>query len=721
MADKYVALKGGMDTQTPQVSIDAGGARFLSNVYESVNGGYTTLKGYESIDNGILPSESKWYTVRGERNWGTTDDALQIIRYVELDDSTLFIGAGPKGRNEGMIGEVIHIDYANDVDNTFTMVIMNPNVIPSTPLIVENLNALEPRNHYEFFTIEERGAPSLPHETFTQEQMDELCIATRMGDTRRPKGLGDVTGVHQIGEYTIAWRNTTADNIGGATLSMIDLSSDTKDWIESYPIAIIAVTPVAATGIPSTVFGTDDAVLTNGWRMQDGRKTTVATVDYMILVQTNNFLPLIPPVYGEQLIGIDGLNYGQVTVGNLNWTPLAGGRMSCFDHNFYAGVNTKRAYMADGVNPAMYFDPISRALVPIATSYTGISSDITKAGFCAAFQSRLIMSTLGGGFLTSIVGEPIVVDGTLGSVEIGVGEFVTGFKNVSADELLIFTKDSTWSLSGVDASSWKLRRVSSSSGSKPFCVVDMGDILAADDVGIVDVKRADVLGGFNSSTVSMMIQNLYRAIEKPHPCSTVIQGLEQFRYFFDTLVIIGTKVNYQSQNGNDATRYGYSVGLLPNPVLCVNTAIRADGTEHTIFGSDNGDVYKMDSGTSFQGQPIHSIIELPYNHIGTPQTKKRFEYLQLETVSVGENNLTVEQAVNYGEKRYETRDFVVSGINSHPTGYVGIDKNLTHNNLRLKGTGRNIKMTFTRTSATEPQISLVGYTLRFAARGLVRN
>jgi len=724
--DKYIELKGGINTQTPQVAIDAGEARFLLNMYESVEGGYTTLKGYEGLDGGTLPSESVWYVLRGTRTSGNAvDDATNLVPFVPLQDATELYGE--VGGVNPMVGDILHIDYdgAGDVDpDAVTFIVMNPSFRPSTPFVLSNDKATGPTNEYTITHMGLAGAPAHPYETYTESNMDALTLSTRRADTREPQGLGCTTGVVQIGSRTVAMRNSTADDIGLATFSMADSSNLTKDWDHAkVGIPVLLDEALADTAI-APILGTAEANCLGNWTIQDTRdEPNAAGFIYAILIPTSTHLPQPSPADGFELISVvSGFNYGAVTLASLfSWDPAAGGELDSFEHNFYAGVSTNRAYMTDGVNPAMYFDPETLAVVPIATSYYTQTGGPTLSGHCAAFQSRLVLSTLGGGFITTVAGDPMVVDGTLGSIEIGVGDTITGFANASANELIIFTLNSTWSMSGTDPANWNLRQVSGSSGAKKNCVVDMGDLLAADDVGIVDVQRSDKLGGFNSSTVSNNIQRFYRELPKAKTCSTVIQGLEQFRMFFDGSFVIGTKIQFQTANGNAGVRYGYSVGAYPIPVTTVNTSIRDNGDEFTVFGSTTGKVYRMDSGTSFDGANITSLLHCAYNHVGTPQNNKRFEYANLETVSVGTNNVSFEQSLDYGEKTFDARTFVVEGIQPHPTGYVGIDTNLTHNNLRLRGTGRNIRLLFTRTSDTEQQLAFTGYTLRYTVRGLVRN
>jgi len=717
--DKYIELKGGIDSQTPQIAVDGGSARYISNMYESVNGGYTTIKGHEMLDNWLLPSNSTWTKVTLTLLTGdSADSPLEFMPTAPLTGSALFMSRPGLGFGGGLlIGDVLASYFGPSGE--ITVIIMNLINTIENGLVVEVPAVGAVPNTYTLVSQEISGPPTATYDAYTVAANDAATIVHRRDDTRAPIGLGDVTGVHQIAEYTVAFRNDDADNAGFANMSMVsDTGSFIKDWDAALPVTILKVDTSAYGVNPVANIG---ATLDGLWKLQDVVDHADPDTFWFIIVPISDTAAPTDFVIGDTLIGAGIGDMGDVLTDPVLFQPKAGGRMSAIDFNFYAGANTNRLYMADGVNPAMYFDPVSLALVPICTDYATLGTTDTAVGYIAAFQSRLVLSTLGGGFITSVGGDPLVIDGTLGSIEIGVGDFVTGFKNASANELLIFTKDATWTLSGNSPADWQLRQVSASSGAKPFCVVDMGQVLAADDVGIVDVSRSDKLGGFSSSTVTNNIKNLYRLIDKPDTCSTVVKGLEQMRFFFGTTAVYGTRVAYQSANGNDAIRYGFSLVELPVPVLCVNTGIREDGTEHTIFGSNDGFVYKMDSGPSFNGADITSNLRLSYNHFGSPQQKKRFEYANLETASIGANTVTLDQRLNYGDKTFEPRTFTIESESGEASGYSGIDVNLTHNSLRLRGTGRNIRLEFTRASSTEEQLSFTGYTLRYTPRGLITN
>ena len=211
--DKYVELKGGMDVQTPPIAVEAGKCRSAVNVYESVNGGYTTVKGYEGLDGGTLPSESVYYVCRCTRMQGSDEHSLYFPLYVPLDDSTSFQG---DATTFDVDGDILHMDSSGD---EVTFILMNPSEIPTTfPFLFQNTNVEPWANTYRMDSMTLSGDATKPWETFDAATMPAQVKAARMADVRLPIGTGDIVGIHQIDDITIAWRENGENNI----LSVID-------------------------------------------------------------------------------------------------------------------------------------------------------------------------------------------------------------------------------------------------------------------------------------------------------------------------------------------------------------------------------------------------------------------------------------------------------------------------------------------------------------------
>jgi hypothetical protein len=65
-------------------------------------------------------------------------------------------------------------------------------------------------------------------------------------------------------------------------------------------------------------------------------------------------------------------------------------------------------------------------------------------------------------------------------------------------------------------------------------------------------------------------------------------------------------------------------------VLCTTESAVIDGIEVSFFGSDNGFVYSLDAGTSFDGLEIPSNLTLVYNSTNSPRVLKRYRRASVE-------------------------------------------------------------------------------------------
>ena len=66
------------------------------------------------------------------------------------------------------------------------------------------------------------------------------------------------------------------------------------------------------------------------------------------------------------------------------------------------------------------------------------------------------------------------------------------------------------------------------------------------------------------------------------------------------------------------------------PVKCACAVENEDGEEEIFFGSDDGYVYQLDSGTSFDGEEVEAYFRVPFNHLKSPRNYKRFRRVALE-------------------------------------------------------------------------------------------
>ena len=95
---RYIPFSGGLDTETPQMSSVSGRLKRSQNVFQDVNGGYSTFMGYERFDGQPKPSAAQYVylpaSVLGVAvgNTVTTIDSSATGIVAGLDDDCLILG-----------------------------------------------------------------------------------------------------------------------------------------------------------------------------------------------------------------------------------------------------------------------------------------------------------------------------------------------------------------------------------------------------------------------------------------------------------------------------------------------------------------------------------------------------------------------------------------------------------------------------------------------------
>ena len=149
--------------------------------------------------------------------------------------------------------------------------------------------------------------------------------------------------------------------------------------------------------------------------------------------------------------------------------------------------------------------------------------------------------------------------------------------------------------------------------------------------------------------------------------TTVVHRVNnQYRMFFDSgLGLVFSFNNEKKVKGVTKIQYPY-------PVVCVSEGYDSTGNLMIAFGSTNGYVYLMDSGTSFDGEDIVTKLVTSYDSYSSPTLFKRFRKLSLELNADKNFQIYGYLSFDYGDPgvpRSEQEDFMSTGQG----GIWGID------------------------------------------------
>ena len=187
----------------------------------------------------------------------------------------------------------------------------------------------------------------------------------------------------------------------------------------------------------------------------------------------------------------------------------------------------------------------------------------------------------------------------------------------------VYTVNDTSILYGTSSADFKLSNFNSGTGARAYTAQNMDQSYALSDRGVMGMSTTLNFGNFLANSMTMNIRPFIQARRNLATASGVSREKGQYRLFFSD----GNGLYMTTTNGK---LIGSGPVQFPNPVLCMTESYSADGPEVSWFGSDNGFVYTLDAGTSFDGADISANITLVYNAAGSPRMLKRYRRASVE-------------------------------------------------------------------------------------------
>lgn len=457
-------------------------------------------------------------------------------------------------------------------------------------------------------------------------------------------GSGPVRGVATFNGVRYAWR----DNLAGTAGAMY--RSSTAGWVAvplgaevnftsgSVPIpegAVVTGATSGATAIAKRVVTTDPSY----------DKGTGA--GYLVLTNVNgNFVA-------------EDLNIpGSANVASIAGAPVAqafppGGRYYTKNSNFYGAANLKEMYGCNGVGRGFAFDGDSVVFIR-----TGMAID--KPFRVEVFKKHLFFGFPGGSVQHSETGEPLLWSAVLGAGEIALGSELTDFL-AGTDALFMFTIDQINYLSGSDASDWVMTPLSNEEGQGAIAhtAATMGKPLYLDVGGLRSISAAQEYGNFRLGSVIPQIEPTMASKRRQGvvPVAAIVtKAKDQYRLFFSD----GSGVSvYFGRKYAEPMLFQFPVTL-----TCSTNQFEAATGERMFFGANNGFVYELDVGTSFDGDDITAYIQLPWDTEGSPDVIKRWHKVIIEMDAAPDTLIGVFAEFDYADSEQGTlpqQDFTVSG------------------------------------------------------------
>ena len=569
-----IILAGGLDQITPSLSLKGGVARYAANFECSVTGGYSRIAGYERFNGMTSPSN--------------TDNPREIIIVDAIANAptigqTITASGGGTGVLAYIAGtKLVLTETAGSISDGDTLT--GPGGSIGTIVTVG-------------------GQPETP--------LESALITNAIADIYRSDitavpGSGRVLGVVEMNDVVYAFRN----NAGGTATDIY--KSTSSGWSQVpllYTVAFSAGTTVPAEGSTLTQGGVTATV--KRIMLEAGAWTGTAAGQMVIAA----------PVGGNFTSGAATIGTTNLTLGGAQTavTIPKDGQYEFVVTNFAGQEGTTRIYGVNGVGTAFEFD--GTILAPIRT---GATTD--KPTHVVAHKGYLFLSQ-GSSLMFSAPGQPFCFAAADGAAEIATGYDVTGMivmpTGTGAASLGVSSRSNIGVLYGSDSSDFSFVMMNTGTGSLPFSLQSMAQVMAFDDRGALSIQTALQYGNFTQTTVTNSVLPFINEHINMFTCATLNRRRSQYRLFFSD----GAGLYITLVNGKLA---GCMPVYFPDPVRCAWEGKWSDGEDYCLFGSDDGFVYQMDKGTSFDGDEIEFLLQLNFSPARSARTLKRYRKAALE-------------------------------------------------------------------------------------------
>jgi len=595
---QYYSMGGGLDLVTPQIAMKPG-VLFDSQNYEpEISGGYSRIDGFERYDGHTSPTSAPYWILTA-----TTT-------------GTLTVGQTIAGLTSGATGKILAI-----VGSTLVL-----GRVTGTFVLNDALQVAAVTQATATSTAQQSGEQSPSNDAdYSLLAANDLRL-----DIGVVPGSGAIRGVAVYSDTVYAFR----DNSGGTAGNMY--KATTSGWTQIvFPNEVYfstgTVSPVVGQVIKGATSGAIGVVKAVVLRTGAWNGSGVGTLVYTVTSGTFTSGELIK----DNALAV---TYCTTTSVGAAITRLPGGTIEYVNANFTGSTATQKLYGCDGVNPAFEFD--GTTYVPI---HTGMVADAPSHIMFHRFY--LFLSFLGS-VQYSALGSPYSWTVILGAGEIALGEYVTGFipqgGNNAGSTLGIFTKNRTYMLYGSSSANFNLVASVFELGYSAYTLQPASNLtFGLTARGIQSLITTLTYGDFDYASVSHLIQPLIFSKRGMETASTALRGKDQYRLYFNdgTGLVLG--LTGDTISGILPINYGKVVRVMTTQTL-------SSGREITLFGSDDGYIYQDNIGTSFDGSPIEAWIRPCFNHLKSPQVRKRYRRAIFEVKPTGFSKVDISYDLGYG-------------------------------------------------------------------------
>ena len=299
---------------------------------------------------------------------------------------------------------------------------------------------------------------------------------------------------------------------------------------------------------------------------------------------------------------------------------------------------TEKIVMVDGTNaPAIYND----------TTFTVLDDapiDVVGANHVVNFKNQLFFSKGSNLSFTAPFTDNDFTAAS-GAGTINVGNAITGLI-IFREQLIIFSERRISRLVGSTIADFQLQPVTMDTGCIEEDTIQEvgGDIIFLGPDGLRSLATTDKFGDFSIGVISKPIQTETNRLISQNTsfASVVIREKSQYR-------ILGYNANITTDAARGIlatqTEQGIQWAELRGIRAYVADSNYNASTEVVVFGHDDGYVYQMESGNSFDGANISASFATPFIPVNDPRLRKTFYKMFLYTDPQG--SFTADVSLKY--------------------------------------------------------------------------
>ena len=581
-----IRLTGGLDEITPILQGKSGWLKDGLNFecVEDPGGGYRRIHGYDQTDGRTLPSNENIVFVKL-----TVDTNAHIL---------IAAGAGETATQGSVTGKLVKVQHISGMDYLAVLRSLSGSISEDSQL---NLRGFQ------------WGNPSFDVSLKTVEQFDLIVEGQNQirEDQGGAPGSGVICGAFQFKSTRYCLRN---NDLG---MAQVLYRGSANGWTAVPLFREVIFTDGGA--IPPR----DDVMLTQGGKTATVKRVVTEAGQWTGNNASGRLIVTTPTsefVAGEATMTI-GVTTVMVTLEGPS-TPITlapNGHWTWFLHNFRGDASTRRMYGCDGANKMMEFD--GTVLVPIKSALT-----VDSPSLIVAFQSHLFYASGSSAFCSGI-GDPYRHTDADGAKQYAMGDIVTGMEPQKGEQggsaLLIGTRSATKLIYGTTSLNFAEAPLQSEVGVVHGSMQRLDRTYFFNELGFYDVASAFAYGNFKQATLSNAVKKFIEGHLGLLVDACVNRRRNQYRAFFSdgtalyTTIVNGKLIGYAKQN-------------FPRIFSVVWNGLDDNGREVTLAGdAENGKVYQLDVGASFNGEPINAFIKLWDDHAGSPRTKKTYRRMTM--------------------------------------------------------------------------------------------